>query len=385
MSDWLDRPEEPDRPDRLQKPHDSDRPVAMRAKPAIEQDETPSEELARLLDEAEGHRLRGLDFDSLRRIARLYRSESARLARLRDRGGDLDRVGHLNSLCVRAHGFLYSALPRTRPDAPSRARRLAAALRRTRDLRRLAWSILAIGAVLGFSLVRLDPTALYALMPSGLGYDVQQIDALHRSAEARARFFEPEATGVATQAVFGSYLFSHNTRVGLLAFATGALAGLPTLLLQLYNGIMVGTIAALFLQGEQALSFLAWILPHAVPELTAITLCCAAGLALGRAVALPGGRTRAEALQRAAPDALVLVLASLPLFLAAAWIESFIRESALGRTPRFAVAGAGLMLLVGIGLALRALDRAPTAPASDWIDRLLEGGAGDAARSQPAP
>ena len=80
--------------------------------------------------------------------------------------------------------------------------------------------------------------------------------------------------------------------------------------------------------GEHALLFLAWILPHGVPELTAINLCSAGGLALGRAVAAPGRRTRSEALRRAGPHALALAVASVPLFLAAAWIESFVREAA---------------------------------------------------------
>ena len=78
---------------------------------ASARDETATEELGRLLAEAETNRLRTLPFDDLRRLARLYRGESARLARLRDRGGDPDRIGHLNSLCVRAHAFLYSARP----------------------------------------------------------------------------------------------------------------------------------------------------------------------------------------------------------------------------------------------------------------------------------
>src|SRR6056297_1851450 len=174
----------------------------MRSEP-IARNESPSEELARLLDEAEASGLRAAAFDDLRRIARLYRGQSARLARLRDRG-DTTRVPL----------FLE-------------------ALRRTRDLRRIAWAILITGALLGFSLVQRDPDALYALMPTQLGYDVERIDALYRSPEARALFFERESKPAAANALFGSYLFSHNTRVGLLAFASGVLVGLPTLLLQI--------------------------------------------------------------------------------------------------------------------------------------------------------
>ena len=337
--------------------------------------ETPAEELARLLGDAEGHRLRALPFDDLRRLARLYRGESARLARLRDRGGDLDRIGHLNSLCVRAHGFLYSARPRpNRSRSPWRF--FVSALAGTGRLQALAWALMGIGAIVGYALVRLDPTALYALMPASLGYDVAQIDALFRSSEARDLFLARESTSAAHNAIFGSYLFANNTRVGILAFATGVLFGLPTVLLQFYNGIMFGTITAIFMRGDHAVLFLAWILPHGVPELTAITLCTSAGLVLGQAVAAPGRSTRAEALRRAGPSALALFASSVPLFFVAAWIESFVRESALGTGPRFAVAAVGVMILLAIGLSIRGL-RADGPRPTDWLDELI--------RDQPTP
>ncbi len=334
------------------------------------QPETATEELARLLDAAEARRLRQLSFDELRRLARLYRGESARLARLRARGGDPDEIGRRNALCVRAHGLLYSARGRGRPGrAPWRS--VGDELAAGRPYVRIAWLLMGIGALVGFSLVRLDPAALYALMPTGLGYDAAQIDALYRSSAARDLFFEREATAPAQNALFGSALFSHNTRVGLLAFASGALAGVPTLLLQFYNGIMVGSISAIFLHGEQALLYLAWILPHAVPELTAITLCAAAGLTLGHAVAAPGRRRRSEALRRAGTTALALFGASVPLFFAAAWIESFVRESALDTTPRLAVAAAAALVLIGTSLLLRR--PSPRASdAADWLDGMLE-------------
>ena len=338
--------------------------------------ETPTEELARLLDDAEGHRLRALPFDDLRRLARLYRGESARLARLRDRGGDLDRIGHLNSLCVRAHGFLYSAR-RRRMRVRSSRRFFLSALAGTGRLQALAWALMGIGAIVGYSLVRLDSGALYALMPASLGYDVAQIDALYRSSEARDLFLARESTSAAHNAIFGSYLFANNTRVGILAFATGILFGLPTVLLQFYNGIMVGTISAIFIRGEHAILFLAWILPHGVPELTAITLCTTAGLVLGRAVAAPGRSTRSQALRHAGPSALALFASSVPLFFAAAWIESFVRESALGTAPRFAVEAAGAIVLCAIDLDIRRLQKdEPEMP--DWLDDLIH-------TSQPTP
>ena len=332
-------------------------------------EETSTEEFSRILDDAESHRLRAIPFDELRRLARLYRGESARLSRLRDRGADRDQIAHLNALCVRAHGFLYSAHHREDRRGPL-FRTLAAGLGHSGPYLIVAWAVMATGAFVGFFLVRLDPTALYALMPSGLGYEASQIDALYTSTSARELFFAREATNVAENTYFGSMLFSNNTRVGILAFATGVLGGLPTVLLQFYNGIMIGSISAIFMHSEHATLFLAWILPHGVPELTAITLCTAGGLTLGHAVAAPGRRTRGKALRQAGAPALALALSSLPLFFAAAWIESFVRESDLGTATRFSIAAGGVLALTLFTWAIRRRPDA-TSSSSSWLEELL--------------
>jgi uncharacterized membrane protein SpoIIM required for sporulation len=118
------------------------------------------------------------------------------------------------------------------------------------------------------------------------------------------------------------------------------LAGVPTVLLQFFNGLIVGALSAVFLRDPSFVAYLAWILPHGIPELTALTLCAAAGLLLGNAVVAPGRRGRAAALKSAVDPALLLFAGSLPMFLIAAAIESFARESTLDTLPRLALAAA---------------------------------------------
>ena len=77
---------------------------------------------------------------------------------------------------------------------------------------------------------------------------------------------------------------------------------------------------------------------------------------LGSAVVRPGRRGRVEALRAAVEPALLLVGIALPFFVLAAAIESFVRESALGATPRFAVVGAMATLVVGLLAAARRAD-----------------------------
>jgi uncharacterized membrane protein SpoIIM required for sporulation len=329
----------------------------------------PAARFAELLDRAERIRLSGLTFDELRELGRLYRSSAAQLARLRDRADDPEAIRHLNALCVRGYGLLYVAPGRRSGRREWLLERLPRALARTWHAQCLAWALLFAGLGLGYALGARDDSAVYALVPAGLGYADGGLSALVETREARAKFLEREETPAHEKAMFGSQLFSHNTQVGLLSFATGILAGVPTCLLQLYNGLTLGAFASIFLRDPWPIEFFAWILPHGVPELTAITLCAAAGLLLGLAVAAPGRAGRAAALREALDPALLLFGASIPLFAAAAVVESFVRESALGTAPRLAVAAAFLALLA---LALAGVRRAARARQVDtrWLGEL---------------
>jgi uncharacterized membrane protein SpoIIM required for sporulation len=307
--------------------------------------------LETLLGRCEHLRPDALPFEELRELARLYRRATQRLARLRERDDDPEAIRSLNALCVR--GFTHlSVAPRTGPTGPPPLlARLPGALARTVRAQALAWALLLAGIYVGAVLVAHDPRAAYALVPASLGYPAPVVDRLLTSAEARREFFGREDTPAGANFFFGSYLFANNTRVGLLAFATGVLAGIPTLLLGLYNGLLVGAFGAIFFHDPWPVLFLAWILPHGIPELGAVTLCVAAGLVLGGAVAIPGRRSRRSALQEATDSALLLFATALPLFLLAALIESFVRESLLSTGARLAVAGVMAALVLAGGLA----------------------------------
>ena len=322
-----------------------------------------------------------LHFDELRELAGLYRRHIALLARARERADDPEVIRHLNALCVRAYTHLAPRGPGGRPAPPLRSRALRA-LAATWRPQLLAWALLALGAVLGIGLARQDPAAVHALMPGSLGYSQGQLDRLIASPEERASFLRRDATPPARNLMFGSLLFANNTRAGLVSFATGVLAGVPTAILQLYNGLVVGSLGWVFFQDPWPTAFLAWIMPHGIPEFAAsmagvpplvgfiakesayeafvhggpgggFTL---AGLVLGSAVVRPGRRGRVEALRAAVEPALLLVGIALPFFVLAAAIESFVRESALGATPRFAVVGAMATLVVGLLAAARRAD-----------------------------
>lgn len=303
-----------------------------------------------LLDRLERLRAGGLAFDELREVGALYRTESVRLARMRERNDDAEAIRHLNALCVRAYTLLYGGSAARRAGRVPLAVTVADLLGRTWWAQSAAWLLLALGMLIGGVLAGRDIQALPVLIPAGMGYSADSVERLAVSSEARADFLAREAMPIEGRLAFGSYLFVHNTRVGLLSFATGVLAAIPTILLQLYNGLVLGAFFSIFLRDALPIDFLAWILPHGIPELTAICLCAAAGLILGAAVAAPGRGGRRAALRDAVAPALVLVGCSLPLFVIAAAIESLVRESALGTASRLAFAFA---FLLGLLLFLR--------------------------------
>ena len=346
--------------------------------------ERATERFEALLDRCERLRAAGLPFDELGELGRLYRLHLARLARLRERDDDRDAIRHLNALSVRAHTFLYVPASAPRGLGPLVREWLPDALGRTWRAQVLAWALLLGGAVVGGVLAARDPRALHALIPPSMCHSPEHLDDLARSPAARAAFLAREETPAALNALFGSALFANNTRVGLLAFATGMLAGVPTVLLQLFNGMMVGAFAAIFLRDPWPLDFLAWILPHGIPELTAVTLSAAGGLVLGGAVAAPGRAGRRAALAAAVGPALLLVGAALPLFAAAALVESFVRESTLGTAPRLGLAAA---FAAGLAAALVGVRRLATRTAVDtgWLGEIIGPRRGAAPGSGSAP
>jgi len=343
-----------------------------------------TERFEELLDRCERLRAGGLPFDELGEVGRLYRAHSARLARLREHDDDPEAIRHLNALCVRAYSFLYVPPASERSLRTLFFERLPDALGRTWRVQVLAWALLLTGIVLGSAVAWRDPQSLHALMPGGFGYTPDQIDRLIASPAARADFLGRSAVPVTMNAFFGSALFAHNTRVGLLSFATGMLGGVPTVLLHLYNGIMLGAFAAIFFRDPLPLAFLAWILPHGIPELTAITLCAAAGLCLGGAVAAPGRQGRRRALREAVNPALLLFAGSIPLFALAAVAESFVRESTLGTAPRLAIGAAFAAGLVAALLAVRRFSRRVPVDAA-WLGELMAPLRGGSPGSGSAP
>ena len=177
-----------------------------------------------------------------------------------------------------------------------------------------------------------DVLAAYALLPPG---DPRQPGA---TPEQLLEVLRGREEGSGFKSVFASFLFTHNLQVGLVSMGLGVLAGVPTVLLLLYNGMMFGAFVALHVRAGIGLEMWAWILPHGITELSAIALCGGVGLMLGRAVVSPGLKTHAQSLVDAGGDAARTVIGIAGMLLIAAVTESFVRQSHLSTTARLVYA-----------------------------------------------
>lgn len=297
--------------------------------------------LERLLDKAERDGLKNLCLDDARALSRLYRSSSSDLLWVRAHGGAADVSGYLNDLVGRAYALTY---PGKRPRLADVGRFLTLGFPEVmaREWRMFVAAFLLFWGGFGFGWVGMmaDPEAGPYLVPEQhLKLDPQ------RREEDEAK---NSGAGAGDQAVFTTFLFTHNIKVSFFAFALGLTAGVGTAILLFLNGVMLGSLAWVYASKGMAGWFWAWILPHGIPEISAIVIAGSAGFVLARALVAPRGLPRAAALKTEGKTALELLLGTLALFVLAGFIEGTISQI---HPPRLSVGfKVSFALLIGGGV-----------------------------------
>ena len=196
-------------------------------------------------------------------------------------------------------------------------------------------ALLLGGAMVAFFICINDVMAAYALSMPG---DIRQPGASREQLQAVLRGGRDSAGG--EKFFFASFLFQNNLKVGLLSMASGVLGGVPTILLMLYIGMLLGSFVAVHYQAGITWEMWAWILPHGVTELGAIVLCGGVGLVLGRSIVRPGELSRGDSLRISGREAGRTAMGVALMLIAAAVIESYVRQSDLSTTGRLAFATA---------------------------------------------
>lgn len=276
--------------------------------------QTQWQELQQLLQRSETSP-RQLSPLEVRRLNQLYRQATSDLA-LAQRDFPSHRVTlFLNQLVARGHATIY----RSEPLALRRLLHFATAgFPRTV---RSNWRFIVVAAVLlmlpalvaGVTTFAEPGTArwLLAAQQQGLVNDIQR-QHLWTDIPINER---PYAS---------SFIMQNNIRVAVLAFGGGILLGIPTALLLLSNGLMLGALTGLTTHYGVGFDLWTFVIGHGVIELTVIAIAGGAGLMLGWALLRPGLLGRRDALASAARTALRLIVGCVALLVVAGMIEGFI-------------------------------------------------------------
>lgn len=292
-------------------------------------------ELDRLLQIAEKKGIRKLDPKQLERLPLLYRAALSSLSVARSISLDRALLEYLETLCGRAYFTVYGSSTRLRDSFSSLlVDRFPNAVRRNLLPIGIAGAFMLLGVAVAWVLTARDPDWFYMFVDESMA---NGRDPAATTEELRETLYTYEDSGLAT---FASYLFTHNTRVGFLAFTLGFLAGVPVYILMFTNGMVLGAFAALFASRGLGVDLWLWILPHGVTEIGAIVLCGGAGLMIANAILFPGRNTRMANLARKGREAGVIAMGCAVMFLIAGLIEGFFRQLVTNMAAR------GLMVLV---------------------------------------
>ena len=319
-------------------------PLTLRSFEFRREREATWAELEELVALVERRGLRALSADQLTRLPLLYRATLSSLSVARSISLDRNLLEYLESLAARAYLAVYGTRRHLRETVRDFvAWRFPAAVRRFRWHLALAAAFLLLGALAGFLITADNPDRFYTFVEAeyagGRGPAAS-------TAELRAVLYDEAGAGDAL-ATFASFLFTHNARIGLLAFAIGFLAGLPVFLLLFQNGLLLGAFGALYASRGLSVDFWGWVLPHGVTELLAVVLCGGAGLVLAQALVFPGRSTRLRNLAAAGRRAALLVVGAVGLFFIAGLIEGVFRQTVHSVPVRYAVAAVTAAFWIG--------------------------------------
>ncbi|WP_159882152.1 stage II sporulation protein M [Paenibacillus puerhi] len=289
-------------------------------------------ELERLLEKFE-RKKRHVQAEEIDRLTTLYKQASAHLAFAQTYYAGDDAEVFLNQLVSRAHHALHAEQWKSGSRLGDFFKRhfIGYALERKWFIL-LALLLFLVGGLSGFVSVWQDPLNLYAVLPPTIAesVDPQRVGENHDSIQS---------------AIMSSTIMTNNIRVAVLAFVSGITFGALTVYLLVFNGLLIGALAALFWQSGRSYIFWAYILPHGIIELMAIFIAGGAGLYMGYRMIAPGRYTRKYMFLRSVKESALLLVGTIPLFVIAGIIEGYITPSPLSLEAKYAFAGLTVLAL----------------------------------------
>ncbi len=247
-----------------------------------------------------------------------YRQVCQHLALARSRQYSQPLLDKIGNLVLAGHQQFY------RPKTNLKEKFFALLLVKLPQTIRQEWILMAISSVLFMGslittliAIQINPDLTYSIVDAG---NVAEMEQMYRpDSHARASDTREADSDVL---MFGFYIMN-NTSIGLRTFASGLLFGIGSIMILLFNGLTIGTVAGHLTQLGYIETFWGFVSGHSAMELIAIIISGAAGLKLSAALLRPGQRSRLRALKENARIALIMMYGATAMFFIAAFIEAF--------------------------------------------------------------
>ncbi len=296
--------------------------------------ETYWRRLEELLERTSRSGFKALTRSELQELGLLYRQIASDLAALREHPGSSHFAAYLNQLLARAHHTIYSA-DHEGPAALAGfwLQSFPGVFRRHLPHVAVALAVFLGSAVVGALLTYSDPDFKTRILGPAMVETIERRQMWTHSI-------------VAIKPVASSAIMTNNLSVALMAFAMGITAGLGTLYMIAFNGLLIGVIGMACAASGMSVDLWSFVAPHGALELPAIIIAGGAGLRLADGLLFPGLLPRRESVGRAGNDAIKLVLGCLPMLVIAGVIEAFVSPTDLAVSLKFAMSGALFALLL---------------------------------------
>jgi uncharacterized membrane protein SpoIIM required for sporulation len=278
--------------------------------------------------------MRNLPPAELREMALLYRQVASDLSALRQEGTARAIEAEVNQLLSQAHAIIYSRRKTNFLDIWEFFSREYPRLFRQLLPFTLASTLLFLsGAVVGSLLTLVRPEFKRHFLGPVM---IQTIE--------RREMWTQSVSSMAPQA--SSAIMTNNLAVTFTVYAAGITAGLGTLYMIAWNGVLLGVIATACHQAQMSVKLWSFVAPHGSLELPAILIAGGAGLRLAYGLLFPGIYSRSHSLSVAGADSVRLMCGVVPMLVVAGILEGFLSPSSAPVALKFVTAAVLFTALV---------------------------------------
>jgi uncharacterized membrane protein SpoIIM required for sporulation len=279
--------------------------------------------------------VRALTHTELQELALLYRQTASDLATIREDASSRNLAHYLNQLLGRAHNLIYMGR-RSRPAGIIKFYRetFPQIFHETLPYTILATAIFFATAAAGLMVAITDPGfQRYILGPEMMDTIAKQQMWTHSI--------------VTVKPLASSAIMTNNLAVTLTTFALGITAGIGTVYMLAFNGLLFGVVSGACWRAGMLGQLMSFVAPHGVLELPAIFISGGAGLLMAKGLLFPGTLPRRASVAFEGARAVRLVLGIIPMLIVAGTIEGFVSPSEIPVRWKYTLAAGlfGLLLL----------------------------------------